>query len=382
MHSYQPLKADEVKFVLLGLSERLDACPRGDREPVYILQCLQERLEEIAQIYQDEEPAFRDPAFGLDGLNRLGVIMSSLALIEEEYLPAVAHQTEEERKLRLIFLESAKRLGLTWIKDIVVHSSGALAIFPTFFTVLEIPVIHVQANFLDKCLCLPGAFHEFGHSLFLRFAEFYEAMKRELDAHFDALRKVAIGPVTEEQKQRQLEALNKAQEFWDDSRLAELFCDLFAQYVAGCANMISMIDLSMAEGQPACNTDIPGYPPDAARVKVCEYALSPEQAASSEVKDLLDGWELYAEVDNADSFYREVCSEKLLRRFTTVILDLLAHLMPNTPRNLALMPDINAVLGPYESLTFEQVTQRAITVLMKRADIYDSWWREAREKIV
>jgi len=241
MHSYQPLKADEVKFVLLGLSERLDACPRGDREPVYILQCLQERLEEIAQIYQDEEPAFRDPAFGLDGLNRLGVIMSSLALIEEEYLPAVAHQTEEERKLRVIFLESAKRLGLTWIKDIVVHSSGALAIFPTLFTVLEIPVIHVQANFLDKCLCLPGAFHEFGHSLFLRFAEFYEAMKRELDAHFDALRKVAIGPVTEEQKQRQLEALNKAQEFWDDSRLAELFCDLFAQYVAGCANMISMI---------------------------------------------------------------------------------------------------------------------------------------------
>ena len=99
MHSYQPIKADEVKFVLLGLSERLDACPRGDREPVYILQCLQERLEEIAQIYQDEEPAFRDPAFGLDGLNRLGVIMSSLALIEEEYLPAVAHQTEEERKL-------------------------------------------------------------------------------------------------------------------------------------------------------------------------------------------------------------------------------------------------------------------------------------------
>jgi hypothetical protein len=381
MHSYQPLKADEVKFVLLGLSERLDACPRGDREPVYILQCLQERLEEIAQIYQDEEPAFRDPAFGLDGLNRLGVIMSSLALIEEEYLPAVAHQTEEERKLRVIFLESAKRLGLTWIKDIVVHSSGALAIFPTFFSVLDIPVIHVQANFLDKCLCLPGAFHEFGHSVFLKFAEFYEAMKRELDSHFDALRK-AIGPVTEEQKQRQLEALNKAQEFWDDSRLAELFCDLFAQYVAGCANMISMIDLSMAEGQPACNTDIPGYPPDAARVKVCEYALTQEQAASSEVKDLLEGWEGYAEVDNADSFYRDVCGEKLLRRFTTVILELLGQLMPNTPRNVALIPDISAVLGPYETLTFEEVTQRTITVLMKRADIYDSWWREAREKIV
>jgi len=152
--------------------------------------------------------------------------------------------------------------------------------------------------------------------------------------------------------------------------------------VAGCANMISMIDLSMAEGQPACKTDIPGYPPDAARVKVCEYALTPEQATSIEVKDLLEGWEGYAEVDNADSFYRDVCSEKLLRRFTRVILDLLGQLMPNTPRNLALMPDISAVLGPYETLTFEQVTQRTITVLMKRADSYDYWWREAREKIV
>jgi hypothetical protein len=45
------------------------------------------------------------------------------------------------------------------------------------------------------------------------------------------------------------------------------------------------------------------------------------------------------------------------------------------------MPDIEAVLGPYDSLTLEEATQRAITVLMKRPDIYDSWWREARKKL-
>lgn len=382
MHSYQPLKADEVKFILVTLQERIENCPRGEREPVFILDCLQEKLDELAQNYADEEQVFRDPAFGLDGLNRLGVILSSLSLIEEEYLPAVAHQTEEERKLRLIFLESAKRLGLTWIKDIVVHSSGILAIFPVFFlNVLEIPVIHVQANFLDKCLCLPGAFHEFGHSVFLRFSDFYDSMQWEVDAHFDALRR-AIGPVPEDQKEREIEALNAAQAYWDDGRLAELFCDLLAQYVSGCANMISMIDLSMAEGQPACNTDIEGYPPDAARVKVCEYALTSAQAASDEIKDLLVGWEKYAEVDNADTFYKAACSEKLLRRFTAVTLDLLAKLMPNTPRNVSLLPSIDSILGPYESVTFEEVTQRAIVVLMKRPDIYDSWWREARDKIV
>jgi hypothetical protein len=381
MYSYQPLKADEVKFVLVGLFERLDACPRGSRDPVFMLECLKERVEDIANLYETEELVFRDPAFGMDGLNRLGVIMAYLSIIEEEYLPAVAHMTDEERDLRVIFLGSAKRLGLDWIKDVVVHSSGSLAIFPTFFSALDIPVIHVQANFLDRCLCLPGAFHEFGHSVFLKFSQFFDAMKAELAAHFDALRKV-IGPVSEEQKKRQVESLNRAQDYWTDSRLAELFCDLFAQYVAGCANFISMVDLSMATGQPACDTGIPDYPPDAARVKVCEYALTPAQAASDEVKSLLAEWEKYAEIENADSVYREVCSEKLLQRFAAVILELLPQLMPQTQRNVAVMPDIESVLGPYENLTFEEATQRGITVLLKRPVYYDSWWREARRKIV
>ena len=381
MYSYQPLKADEVKFVLVGLHERLDACPRGSRDPVFMLDCLKERVEDIALDYENEEPAFRDPDFGLDGLNRLGAIMASLALIEEEYLPAVANLTDEERMLRLVFLGSVKRLGLDWIKDLVVHSSGSLAIFPKFFTVLDVPMVHVQANFLDRCLCLPGAFHEFGHSVFLKFAEFHNAMKAEVFTYFDALRK-GIGPVAEDQKKRLLETIDKAQAYWTDSRLAELFCDLFAQYVAGCANIISMIDLSMGTGQPACDTETSGYPPDAARVKVCEYALTPEQAASDEVKQLLADWEQYAEVDRADFFYRSVCSEKLLRRFTIVVLDLLQKLMPQTQRNVALMPDIETVLGPYQSLTFEEATQRALTVLMKRPDLYDSWWRDARTKLV
>ena len=346
-----------------------------------MLDRLIERVEEIAIDYLAEEPVFRDPDFGLDGLNRLGVIMSSLALIEEEYLPAVAHQTDEERTLRLMFLGAVQRLGLTWIKDLVVHSSGSLAIFPRFFSALEIPVIHVHANFLDKCLCLPGAFHEFGHSAFLKFPEFCDAMKGEVGAHFDALRK-GIGPVPEEQKQRQLQGLAEAQAYWTDSRLAELFCDVFAQYVAGCANMISMVDLSMATGQSPCDTSISGYPPDAARVKVCEYALTPDQAASEHVKSLLVEWETYAEVENAESFYRDTCGEKLLRRFTAIIIDQIAKLMPQTPRNTALMPEIKSVLQPYENLTFEEATQRAIAVLLTRPDIYDSWWRVARTKLL
>ena len=57
---------------------------------------------------------------------------------------------------------------------------------------------------------------------------------------------------------------------------------------------------------------------------MCEYALTPQQAASSEVKDLLQDWEKYADIDHADAFYREVCSEKLLKQ-NSIRAGLLLH---------------------------------------------------------
>jgi hypothetical protein len=71
-----------------------------------------------------------------------------------------------------------------------------------------------------------------------------------------------------------------------------------------------------------------------------------------------------------------------LRRFTTVILNLLATLMPTTPRNTALLPTFEAATAPFETLTFEEAVQRAITVQLLRPDIFDSLWREAQTKMI
>jgi hypothetical protein len=380
MTSYLTLKAEEVKCVLFGLEDRLKNCPRGERDPKFMLECLETRLAEIAEDYQNDEAILHDPLFGLDGLNRLGLILSSLALIEDEYLPAVAHQTEEERFLRIVFLQCAKRLGLNWIEDVVVHSSGRLAIFPVFLTSLSIPVIHVHTNYLDKCLCLPGVFHEFGHSAFIKFQVFYDTMNREVATHFEAMRR-AIGPVGPDEKEKQIERFDEAESYWTEGRLSELFCDLLGQYVAGCANMISMIDLSMAERQPACDTNIEGYPPDAARVRVCQYAMTTNQASSEVIKGLIEEWEKFADIPNAGTLYRDACHEKLLQRFTAVVLALLSDVMKTTPRNTNVLPDFNSATAPFDKLTFEEATQRSIAVLVQRPQDFDSWWKDARQKL-
>ena len=56
-----------------------------------------------------------------------------------------------------------------------------------------------------------------------------------------------------------------------------MFCDLFAQYLSGYANIISVIDRSMAKERPTQGDDS-DYPPNAMHVRVCALALTANQA--------------------------------------------------------------------------------------------------------
>jgi hypothetical protein len=262
-----------------------------------------------------------------------------------------------------------------------VQGSGELAIYPEFRNSLAIPAFHSPTGLLDSFLSLPGVYHEFGHSVFARFPSLLASMRQAVRAHFQELVR-RLGPMQPGLRAAQLRRFQEAEEFWTDRWLEELFCDLFAQYIGGCANIVSLIDLSMAKGYPTYDMDSSEHPPDAARVRVCVSALTANQAAEASTKHLLEEWEEYSQRFSDSQFYRDACPEKLLKQLGQAVFAGLSLEMPNLPKNEAPPPDVQIAFIPAQTLSFEDAIQQGCAVLAWNRENFESWWEDARARLV
>jgi hypothetical protein len=234
---------------------------------------------------------------------------------------------------------------------------------------------------LDSFLSLPGVYHEFGHSVFAECSPILGAMQQANHAYFANLLG-QLGPMQPGIRAAQLKRFQQAEEFWSERRLEELFCDLFAQYVSGCANIVSMIDLSMAKGRSTYDMDDSDYPPDAARVRVCALALTADQANEPSTKHLLEEWEQYAQQFSDSQFYRDACPENLLRQFGQSVFAALASALPKLPKMQSPPPDVQVAFTPAKTISFEDAIQQGCAVLAWRRDNFESWWQDARTRLV
>ncbi|MBI3868050.1 MAG: hypothetical protein HY299_05905 [Verrucomicrobia bacterium] len=381
MNSYRALKAKEVELALVALQERLEQCPRANGQHVIVLERLEALLAAFAKELLIIQPVVHDPAFRSLVDYRLNGISIFLFIVESQYLRGLVTPSSEELFLRSLFLNCAKRLRLDWIEDMAVQGSGELAIYPELGGSLAIPAFHVPTGLLDSFLSLPGVYHEFGHSVFARFPSILAAMQQVVRTHFQDLVQ-QLGPMQPALRDAQLKRFELAEEFWTDRCLEELFCDLFAQYVGGCANVVSMIDLSMAKGRPTYEMDSADYPPDAARVRVCALSLTTAQATEASTKHLLAEWEEYAQQFSDSQFYRDSCGENLLKQLGQTVFAGLASEMPNLPKNEAPPPDVKVAFTPAQTLTFEDAIQQGCAVLAWNRDNFESWWQDAHARLV
>lgn len=381
MNSYRALKAKEVEIALAALQERLEQCPRINGQHVIVL----ERLEALLAVFANElitiQPVIHDASFRTEVDITLNQISIFLSIVETQYVRGLTAPSREELFLRSIFLSCAKRLGLDWIEDMALQGSGELAIYPEFYTSLAIPAFHVPTGLLDSFLALPGVYHEFGHSVFARFPSILIDMQRVCRAHFQKLRQ-QLGPMQPGIRAAHLKRFQQAEEFWSDRRLEELFCDLFAQYIAGCANIVSMIDLSMAKGRPTYDMDDSDYPPDGARVRACALALLDDQADEVSTKHLLAEWEEYAQQFSDSQFYRDACTEPLLRLLGQSVFSALASEMPSLPKNEDPPHDVQMAFTPAQNVSFEDAIQQGCTVLAWNRDNFESWWQDVRTRLM
>jgi hypothetical protein len=381
MNSYRALKVKEIELALTALQDRLDNCPRQNSLHAVVLQNLENLLASLANELVVIAPVIDDANFRALVDVRVNRISVFLFLVERQYLRALSSPSKEELFLRTLFLNCAKRIGLDWIEDIVVQGSGELAIYPEFVASLAMPAFHVPTGLLDSFLSLPGIYHEFGHSAFRQFPALLAAMRKVCADYFDEVVR-RLGPMQPNLRDAQLKRFKKAQDFWTDRRLEELFCDLFAQYIAGCANLISMIDLSMAQGRPTFDMEDPDYPPDAARVRACELALNTAQAADAQTQNLMQEWEDYAARFPESQYCRDACPKELLRALAESVFTTLAVEAPKLPKLSVPPPDVSVAFTPAQSITLEDAIQQGMSVLSWHRDNFESWWQDAVKRLV
>ncbi len=380
MSSYRALKSKEIEFALLGLQERLAQCPRPNGEHKVVLDRLEALLAKFAGELLSIHPIIEDTAFRSTVDYTLGRISAFLSVVETQFIRGLINPSPEELSLRLVFLACAKRLGLDWFEDMVVQSSGSLGIYHKLYQSLGTPVLHVPPGLLDKFLSLPGVYHEYGHSVWAKFPAVLAAMRDVVQKHFEELRR-RIGPTQPQLRAAQLKRFQDAEDFWNDRRLEELFCDLFAQYICGCANIISMIDLSMAEGRPVSDIADLDYPPDGARVRACVMMLNADQADEASMYELQEEWEDYAQQFNHSLLYRDACAEPVLRQLGDLVFVALAQQMPALPKCDEPLPDVQEAFTPSKTVLFEDAVLQGFAVLAWRRDNFESWWKDVRVRL-
>jgi len=291
------------------------------------------------------------------------------------YVAGLERQTALEAELRQVLLNACGRLSLNWIQDMLVRLSDHLAIYPIYRQGLDMPVFYGPPNLLESFLSLAGIYHELGHSVFLVDKEFLIQLTVEVKTYFDD-EKAKLGPMTPELHARMVADIDDAARYWDDLRLAEIFCDLFGSYVCGPANVISVMDLAMARGLPPTEL-ISDYPPNAVRVWACHHILSVVQKTQPLLEEAFADWEAYESKFAVTPNYGKYCPPVLVQRLADKTADLIINRL-GTPRYGNLLPSLADARAVQAGINLEDLLNAGAVVLLEAPSEFDAWRRATR----
>jgi hypothetical protein len=303
-----------------------------------LLDRLELKLAEDAQKLRQLEIAVNTPAMASHANNLTFILATNFKVMAEDYLAGLLHQGPLELKWRTLLLAEIRRLGLTWIDDLLVRLSRDLAVLSAFRDDTGIPVLFAPPNQHEAFLSLPGIYHEFGHCVERQFGEIIGQLRVAVVEYF-AEEKLKIGPLPPLIRKNRADELDRAVEYWDKVRLAEIFCDVFAGYVCGATNLLSMVDLARANGVQPCSM-AHAYPPFSTRVEVSYWALSDMQRDEPLVKTAWKDWKDFEARFPQPTAFLVRCPQRLTHKLGLVCNEQIARLLPGTPRYTAALPTL------------------------------------------
>ena len=123
-----------------------------------------------------------------------------------------------------------------------------------------------------------------------------------------------------------------ATQYWSESRLEELFCDIFATYVLGPAHYASFVDLALRTNYNPFRVLPDAHPPLAARVRACYETLASAHRSEALVTTLHDAWAVHERGHGTNHEYALTCGNAVLDALRDEALRCIAAYLPSAVR--------------------------------------------------
>jgi hypothetical protein len=380
---YRLAKAGELGALLQWLKRELHAVRAAGCEHVVLLDRLEAVLADAERELAKIEVIFKTGIPAL--LRRVDVIATQLenelVVASNFYVAGLRRQTAADREMRQVLLAMAKRLRLDWIEDFLVRLSRPLAIYSMYHRLASIPVFFGPPHLLESIMELPGIYHELGHSVFSQNDEIGRRLGAVVKAHFVAIRR-SIGPLPQEQKDARDKEIDTGLQYWNRERLSEVFCDVFASYVCGSANIISMMDLGMRGRLDPSEIFLSDeHPPNSARVFAAHCALDAPAQNQPLLRAIYSEWVDYEKQFIKDRRYKVFCAPELLRALTAEMVNAISAVLPSVPRYLKPLPLLADALAVAAQIDLEDLVSAGVVVLFEAPANFGVWQRNVRTLI-
>lgn len=379
MPSYRIAKTAELDILFDWLADQLRHLRQSNPDHRVILDHLDQQYAQAENKLALLQTllALKDPNFDKRA-DKLAHDLSRYVIpTANHYIAGLQRQGPEDRRVREVLLRLCRRLRLDWIEDILVCLRRDLALLAEYRGIFAIPVFFGPPHLLETILEVPGIYHEFGHSVFAKDDVFLREMSLIVKQHFAQLKQQA-GPIPPAQKALRDQELDRAASSWSALWLAEIFCDLFAGYVCGPANLASMVDLGRAQGFPPYLLASNSHPPNGARVLASCFALSDQQRQHPTVQKIHDAWQNFARGFTPGQDYKLRCAEDLLRSLADAVNDLIAQHLPNIPRYTKTPADLATARSVKAGIELEDLINAGVTILFEAPHEFPKWQQSSR----
>jgi len=371
MWNYLSSKIAEYSSILEWIEHEITEL--NGKEHDHLIGCLRDRIRELRISQKLLQTILSVGDGGL--VRRAPPIIHSIEfwiyVLTQGYLPGLKREKREDLFLRNLLLPTAKRCGLSWVRDILVRLDGPYAISSW---INEIPILFAPPQQTACVSDMTAVYHELGHSVFRQFREIGDSLALVVSKYFSEL-KQKVGPMTPEKRAERNRAINEAVDYWEEGRLNEIFSDVYAAFVCGPAYYFHCVDTAMRwSGNPfrISLTDI--HPPAAARVYACYRTMLPTYENEETMLLVQRIWNECVGGERPSDFDTK-CANALIDELTDASIRSIERLTPATQRYSKPSMGLLESKEILSSDPLEIILNKGATVLLNEPEYYPEWER-------